>query len=94
MKVAEVEVSLISDFLRTVIIIVVMIVTALVPISFTQSDFIQRIRFQTHSNCVIELSSSMNRSADSDYSAYEYYGQVGGPGKAAEIRCSQLFDVH
>lgn len=82
-----------SDFLRTVIIIVVMIVTALLLISFTQSDFMQRMRFQTHSNCVIELSISMSRSADSDYSAYEYYEQVGGPDNAAEIRCSQLFDV-
>lgn len=60
----------------------------------TQSDFVQRMRFQTYSNCVNELEASMSYSSDLDPNAFEYYDKVGGPENAARLRCKQLFDVY
>ncbi len=83
-----------ENFLKTLGVVVLFIVAVLVLLSFTQSDFVQRIRFQTYSNCVGELSTSMSYSADLDPDAFDYYQKVGGPENAAEIRCKHLFDVY
>jgi uncharacterized membrane protein len=80
-------------FLKLIGIFALAIITILVLLSFTTSDFVQRIKHQTYSNCVNDLTSSMSYSADIDPNAFEYYEKVGGPQNAAKIRCRQLFDV-
>jgi hypothetical protein len=83
-----------KGFGATIIFIIVMFLLYALFDNIMDTNFMQRIKYQTYKKCVDEVYYQNWRAGNEENSSYIAVQEMGGPLVGAEKHCKKVFDVY